>query len=120
MPKETIDTKISELAGKETFFQEDTEVGQAFKNLDSEEALNKNTRLRDEEIRGLLSLEGLQDMGILDKNIITINKSFKELSISKDGKGREEKVRIFAEERKNKAGGGFFERMGGMFKKREV
>ena len=118
-----VDKKLAEIVRDDEFkeiqIERDSELGTAFKNLDSEKHLNKNTRLSKDEIGALLALEGLQDIGLLDPSIITVNRKLKELSISQDGKGRDEKVQMTASEREAKTGSGFLSGLKGMFQRRE-
>lgn len=113
----SVEDKI-ERAGQENLFQETTELGQVMENLDAEDSkLDFNTRLSGEQIAALLVAEELRDSGIL--YFIGICNKAKKLSVSKDGQGREEKVRIAAAKTEADRGMGFGERLKGLFSPRE-
>jgi len=117
--KTGLEKDINTMDTEERIIQESSEMGAVMENLDSESALNKNTRLSDTEISALLTSEGLQDFKILDRKWFTIPNKFKEMKISKDGLGRQEKVSIFQSERDHRQGGGLFKSIGQMFRRGE-
>ena len=84
-----IDRLIRDVS-EEQPFKETTELGEVFNNLDSEENLEKNSRLKEHEISSIISIESLNDMGIWDFGDFT--RQFKKHKISQDGLGRAEKV----------------------------
>lgn len=82
-----------------------TEAGEVYGNLDNPRLVSMNTRISKEERRSLLIIDELTALGLWfdDSNI---SQSYKELSISLDGKGREEKKEIAQGMMKARAGGG--------------
>ena len=76
-------------------FQESSELGEVMDNLDSAgEKLDVNTRLTPEQISGHLVTEELIEWGIL--YFVKMSDKSKKLNVSRNGLGREEKVRIVA------------------------
>lgn len=75
----------------------------AFENLDDERNTDKNTFLKNHERSALLSCEGVADLG-LNPFARKLSKSFKAHSISINGMGMENKVRIAVAEREAKLG----------------
>jgi hypothetical protein len=114
--------KTIELAGKEKFLEEKTELGEVMKNLDSDEidastgmsSIDFNSRLRPSEIRSVIIIDELVRLGLFPK-IVGITRQKKRLSVSLEGKGREEKVRIVAGERDFRGGGTIGERLKSFF-----
>lgn len=91
---------------------EKSELGQVMDTMDSEEALERNTRVTRDERANLLVLKELKNMGILPQGVGLVE-SFMRTSISLDGKGREEKVRMVQGEREQKQDGGFMRKFFG-------
>lgn len=96
----TLDEKTNDILHDTNPFEETSEIAQAFDRLDSTgtdtEGLNKidmNARLNRDEIRMCLIIDELTRLGILEGN--TLTKMFKRLTVSQNGLGREEKVRLF-------------------------
>lgn len=112
MKKHNIDELINK-AAEETPFAQKTEMGEMMDNLDDDQKLNKNTRLKTREINSILAVEELIQQGILPD--ITLTTKFKELKISEGGEGRKEKVKIGVAEREAAKGGGFMN----LFKRQE-
>lgn len=107
--EKTIDETLERL-GKETPFQDKTEVGEVFANLDENKHLSKNTRLNEIEISKIMIIKELQRMGILPPEV-NLPQEKMELNISQKGKGREEKVQISSASRHAELqgkSGGFF------------
>ena len=117
-----LDEKVADMAGKENIFSDDTELGQVMKNLDSDKvdqntkmsSIDFNSRLTGQEINACLVIDELTRLGILP-NEIGLTRQKKRLSVSLEGKGREEKVRIVAGEREQRAGATFGERVKNLF-----
>lgn len=111
--EETLDSTVREL--DEKFLKTETELGAVMSNLDSDvtdtltgmSKIDFNSRLTNQEINCLLIIDELRRLGLLPADI-GISRQKKRLSVSKDGKGREEKVRIVQGDREAKQGGGFF------------
>lgn len=125
---ETID-KALERASKETPFQDKTEVGEVFDNLDRDEEseetkmshIDFNARLTGTEIANCITIDELKSLGILPVKA-RITRQKKRLSVSLLGKGREEKVTIASASRNAELtgrGGGFMSKIGNLFKPRE-
>ena len=113
----TIDKNVEEVQ-KEGLFDEKSELGEVMNNLDAEDSkLDFNTRLSSEQISALLVAEELKESGIL--YFIGICNKAKKLNVSKDGRGREEKVRIAAAKTEAERGMGFGERLKGLFTPRQ-
>lgn len=100
---------------REVPFKSNTEMGEAFNNLDDNSYLDMNSRLSDDEIAACSIIDELQRMGVFPKNA-NITKTFKRLKVSQQGKGRQEKVSIVTGARQQKAGGNFLENL---FKRRK-
>jgi len=117
----TLDEKTEQI-GREVPFEEQTELGQVMNNLDDDNVDNKtgmskidfNARLGRDEMRNITIIDELQRFGILPN--ITLTRQFKRLSVSLEGRGREEKVRIVQGEREQESNKGFW---GSLFKSRE-
>ena len=93
-----------------------TEAGEIFANLDNPRLVSMNTRLSKEERRCLMIIDELNGLGLWF-NDSKISQSFKELSVSLDGKGRGEKKEIAQGMMKAKAGGGG---LGALFQRQPV
>jgi len=115
--------KILENATKD--LKDKSELGEVFDNLDNDvvspdtkmSSVDFNTRLDGFEISTIMVIDELTRMGIFpDRAGLTRQK--KRLSVSLQGKGREEKVRIIQGERDNRTGMGVMDRMGGMFSRK--
>ena len=125
---ESID-KALERASKETPFQDKSEVGEVFDNLDRDEELEEtrmshidfNSRLTSTEIANCITIDELKSLGILPAKA-RITRQKKRLSVSLAGKGREEKVTIASASRGadlSGRSGGFMSKIGDFFKPRE-
>ena len=115
--------KILENAQKD--LKDKSELGEVMDNLDSDVVSNDtkmssvdfNTRLDGFEISTIMVIDELTRMGIFpDRAGLTRQK--KRLSVSLQGKGREEKVRIIQGERDNRTGMGVMDRVGSMFQRK--
>lgn len=110
-------------AGQEFPVLERTELGEAFKNLDDDvqddvglSKIDFNTRLTPDEIKCIVVIDELTRIGILPDDI-GITRTLKRLSVSRDGQGRAEKVKIAsAGIESGRAGGGFLK---GLFRRGE-
>lgn len=111
---------------------EQTELGQVMENLDSDKVDDKtglstvdfNTRIKGYERGAILINDELQRLGIFtflnsspkpSANTSSLTRPFKRLSISLDGKGRDEKVQLTQNQREHVSGGSFGERLKGLF-----
>lgn len=119
-----LDDKVSNI-GRELPFQEKTELGEVFDNLDNDKENDRgfsnidfNARLKEWEITNCMIFDELKAMGLLPKNAnITMQK--KRLSVSLGGQGRIEKVQVASGVREaDLAGrsGGMLSRIGNFFK----
>jgi len=82
-----------------------TEAGEIFGNLDSPRHINVNTIIDKEERRCLLIIDELNSFG-LGFEESNISQTFKELSVSVSGTGREQKKDIAQGMMKSRSGGG--------------
>ena len=110
-----LDMTIEEIS-KEIPFKEISEIGEVFKNLedDTEDPQTRmsnidfNARLTSMDISNITIIDELIALGILPKEV-RITRQKKRLSVSLEGKGREEKVTIASASRSadlsGKAGG---------------
>ena len=121
-----LEKNIDELLDKEHIFSDKSELGQVMENLDKDiidnntkmSSVDFNARLTNSEVNACLIIDELTRIGILP-NASGLTRQKKRLSVSKDGLGREEKVRIIAGEREQRRGGGIFEGIKNMFQRRE-
>ena len=74
-----------------------------------------NTRLREGEINNIMIIDEFIRMGLFNPEEMSITRQKKRLSVSLDGKGRDEKVRIVAGERERVSGTGFMNKFKGLF-----
>lgn len=95
----SIEELISDVGG-EKMFADKTEIGEAFANLDEDTQdadkmsnIDLNTRLTGDEISCITIIDEFVRMGILPEEA-GITRQTKRLNISRDGKGRAEKVQI--------------------------
>jgi len=100
----TLDNEIDNL------IKEKTSIGEAFENMDSDELLDKNTRLTERELKAVIVVDELKNLGVLSKKV-TITEQIKKLSISRDGKGRREKVEMVVAERSQGDGRKWWQKM---------
>ena len=120
----TLDEEVVK-SGGEKLFQESTELGQVMDNLDNDvldsatgmSKIDFNARLNDMEISSIMIIDELIRLSILPDDI-GLTRQKKRLSVSQDGKGREEKVRIVQGDREMKSGGGMLGKFGDMFRPR--
>lgn len=98
---------------------EKPELVSAIEMLDDDKKLNKNTRLTKEERNALLRMEELNDSLKMLSPKIQIAHKFKEMSISLDGKGREEKRDMIIGDRQLKTGNSMGEKFANLFRRRE-
>ena len=84
----------------ETIFQEQTEMGQAFDNLDKDTVgkdgmsdVDFNTRLSSDEIGAILIIDEFKRLGLIPMHH-GLTRQIKRLNVSRDGKGRAEKTAI--------------------------
>ena len=108
-----IEEKTDEINIKET-----SELGEVMNNLDAENTkLDFNTRLSQQQIANVIVGECLVNSGIMYFADITTRT--KKLNVSRDGQGREEKVRIASGEVEARRGTGFMNKFQGMFTPRK-
>ena len=107
--KKNLENKVISI-GNEVPFQETTELGQVFENLDADRtgkdgrsSLDFNTRLTTDQINSITVIDEFRAFGLLPPEI-GITTTVKRLNISKDGEGRKEKVKIVTGEREQKSG----------------
>lgn len=121
-----LEKNIDDIMNKEHIFTEKSELGEVMTNLDSDVVDSKtkmssvdfNSRLTNNEVNACLIIDELTRIGILPQ-AMGLTRQKKRLSVSKDGLGREEKVRIIAGEREQRSGTGMFDGIKNMFKRRE-
>jgi len=126
MKKKNLEESVIQEASAENFFKEETELFQVMQNMDSDtvdastkmSSIDFNARLNSHEIQATLVIDELTRLGILPDNL-GLTRQKKRLSISLDGKGREEKVRIVQGEREARAGGGIGDKLKSLFSRRE-
>ena len=106
--------------------QELSELGEVMNSLDNDKIgkdklsnVDFNTRLNDMEISSIMIIDELANIGLFPADDTGITRRKKRLSVSKDGLGREEKVRIVQGQRDQQSGQGFMGKLGGLFQKRE-
>lgn len=117
----TIDDEV-EKEGHEMLFKQTSELGEVMGNLDSDEidektgmsSIDFNTRLKEHQRGDIMIIDELIRLGILPKNI-GVTRQMKRLSVSLNGMGREEKVRIVAGDREQKQGMGFGQKLKNLF-----
>ena len=109
-----LDEDIDEIGSSSSPFEDKTEAGEAFDNLDNPANIDVNARLERDEIRGILVIDELTNLHILPN--MTLTTQFKKLTISHKGEGRKEKVQLFQGMKDNQSGKSF---LGSMFSKRE-
>ena len=116
--------KLDDIANEEKLFKEKSEMGEVFENLDQDvtdkdtgmSTIDFNARLREIEISSCLRIDELKRIGILPDMRLTQQK--KRLSVSRDGLGREEKVKISGGMQEKRSGEGMFNKLGGLFRPR--
>ena len=121
-----LDDEVDKLKNTEGFFKQETELGEVMRNLDSDKIdvntkmsdIDFNARLNREEINACLVFDELVRLGILPSEA-GLTRQKKRLSVSMDGKGREEKVRIVQGEREAKQGLKGWDRFSNLFKRQE-
>ncbi len=93
---------------------EQSEMAQVLNNLDSNDKLGHNARLTDIQIKNIVIMDEFISLGLFSKDKASLTAGIKVLSISKDGKGREEKVAISSATQSaklGKEGQGFFSKL---------
>lgn len=98
--------------------QQPTELGDTLKELNKDEiepntrmsGIDLRSRLHTFEISSVLALDALVSLGILPTKCLAFTRQKKRLSVSLDGKGRDDVVNIVAGKREQDAKAGF---MGG-------
>lgn len=125
MTDKRLEEKIFDL-GKESPFKERSEVGEVFQNLDTDEPhretrmsnIDFNARLSSLDISNCMIIDELQSLGILPE-LARLTRQKKRLSVSFEGRGRQEKVEIASASRGadlSGKSGGF---LASLFSKRE-
>ena len=113
---------VTENVGKEVPFEDVTELGQVMDNLDNDviddstgmSKIDFNARLGRDEVRNIIAIDELNRLGIIPS--IALTRQFKRLSVSLDGRGRQEKVEIVQGQREQQSSKGF---LGGLFGSRK-
>ena len=126
MSDKALDEQVYEMENEERIIHKDTELGSVMKNLDSDKIdritkmsdIDFNARLRDVEINACLVFDELMRLGILPSDS-GLTRQKKRLSVSRDGLGREEKVRIVQGDREQVSGVKGFKGFANMFKRGE-
>ena len=121
-----LEEDVGILDGQERVVNQETELGSVMKNLDSDKVdtgtrmsnIDFNARLSGQEINASLVFDELVRLGILPEEA-GLTRQKKRLSVSLEGKGREEKVRIVQGERDSQAGSTFGNRFMNLFKRQE-
>lgn len=121
-----LDEDVSKLEGQERMIQKETELGAVMRNLDSDNIdketkmsdIDFNARLKETEINACLVFDELVRLKILPEKA-GLTRQKKRLSVSRDGLGREEKVRIVAGEREQQSGSRGWGKLTSMFQRRE-
>lgn len=122
--KKTLDEKVASLeAGGDKPFTEQSELSQVMIQMDSDivdpktlmSTIDFNSRLSREEISASLIFDEFVRLGILPSGF-GLTRQKKRLSVSLEGKGREEKVAIVNSERENKSGMTMGQRFANLFK----
>jgi len=123
--KKTLENAIDDLDDAQQV-HELSELGEVMQSLDNDKIdkdnlsnVDFNTRLTGDEISSIMVIDELANIGLFPTEDTGITRRKKRLSVSKDGKGREEKVRIVQGQREQQQGSGFMNKLGGMFGKRE-
>lgn len=113
----TLEEDVSKYAMENKLFDE-AELAQVLKKLDEDaidnvsglSSIDFNARLTRGEVNASIVTDELVRLGLLRKSV-GLSRQKKRLSVSLEGKGREEKVRIVAGEREQRTGGGFFKNL---------
>lgn len=77
--------------------------------------IDMNTRLEDVQVSGISRSEELADLGVIP-SVRGFTKKIKRHNVSLDGKGRGEIVQVANGLQQQKQGGGFMDRLTGLFK----
>ena len=104
-----------------------SELGEVMQSLDQDDIdvkskmsnVDFNTRLSDIEINSIMVVDELATLGILPTDDTGLTRRKKRLSVSRNGLGREEKVRIVQGQREQQSGTGFGNKLAGLFSRRE-
>jgi len=109
MKKKTLESRVHDI-GQEIPFQETTELGQVFENLDSDKvnvegrsALDMNSNLTQDQINSITTIDEIKAFGLLPPEV-GITTTTKRLSLSKDSLGRKQKVSIVTGQREQQSG----------------
>lgn len=123
----TLDDNVKNLE-EETNIQikERSELGEVMDSLESDKfdpntkssSIDFNARLDHVEISCITIMDELTRLGIFPSDT-GLTRQKKRLSVSLQGKGREEKVQIVQGERQNRSSGGFMQRLGNVFRPQE-
>lgn len=111
---------------RESLIMEKSEMSQVFEHLDDDSVdsvtkmstMDTNARLSANRISSVLRCDELMRAGIYPADL-GISRQLKRLSVSLDGKGREEKVRIAEADRSQKSGSSGWQGLANLFKPRE-
>jgi len=120
-----LDDKIENISN-EIMMKDKSELGEVMDNLDNDtvdtltamSSIDFNTRLNRSEINASLVFDELIRLKILPQTI-GLTRQKKRLSVSLDGLGREEKVRIIAGKREDESGSSFGNKLSNLFRRKE-
>jgi len=112
--------------GEDKPFFDEAELSQVMRQMDTDivdpdtkmSSIDFNSRLNREEISASLIFDEFVRLGILPSGF-GLTRQKKRLSVSLDGKGREEKVAIVNCEREAKAGNSFGSKIASLFKPKQ-
>ena len=78
-------------------------------------SIDMKTRLHPIELSSMVIHDAVVSLGCLPKECLITTRTKKRLAVSLNGLGREEMVKIVQGERESKQGGGFMDRVKGLF-----
>lgn len=100
-----------------------SDIAQTIKELNADvvasdkfSSIDMKSRLRPIEISGIIAVDSLVTLDFLPPEVSFITRSKKRLSVSEDGKGREEVVRISQGQQDQSSGTNMFQKMGNWLK----
>lgn len=97
MPLMNLDVPVGGMYNDEIEVKNDTELGVAFKELNSDyidaekmPSIDMKTRLHEQEIAGMLAIDTMVGFGVLPVDCMNFNRRKKRMNVSLRGLGREE------------------------------
>ena len=122
-------TKHGDLEGNVSYIQQSGDIAQSLKILDDDSldpstnmsTIDLNAHLNQIEKNGFTVLDYLVSQGVLPIEVLQLSRQGKRLSVSVEGRGREQKVRMATGQldRESRAGESFLDKAKGLFKKGE-